>query len=388
MTGGRSGATAVRDLASRNTARRRVATAPVSEAAGGRDEVPPERPGGNGSGKPPVDVVLEALSCPVLVVDAEAGSVAYANRAARELFGAQIESLGSRLATLAQASEPPGEVDVEATTGLRTLKVRLDRIAAPSPGGTSSLLVTLEDITERKAASRLREDFLAVVSHELRTPLTTLKLYIQSAQRLLASAPDAEAPEACGERTAKLHDRLNRVDQHAERLSELVSTMLDFARMRTAQVQLAPVALDPAEVARTVLSDLRDDVARAGMAVHLEAPAQLRRGLWDRQRLSQVMSHLLLNALKYGQGRPVVLRLQERATGLRIQVEDRGIGIAPEAQTRIFDCFERASSPFNYGGLGLGLWIVRELVTAMGGRVCVVSRPGEGATFTVDLPAG
>jgi signal transduction histidine kinase len=109
-------------------------------------------------------------------------------------------------------------------------------------------------------------------------------------------------------------------------------------------------------------------------------------GQWDRLRLEQVVTNLLTNALKYGAGRPVRLALEAEGGSARLCVQDEGIGIAPEAQGRIFEKFERAVSDRHYGGLGLGLYITREIVHALGGSVSVESAPGQGARFRVTLP--
>ena len=110
------------------------------------------------------------------------------------------------------------------------------------------------------------------------------------------------------------------------------------------------------------------------------------RGYWDRLRVSQVVTNLLSNAVKYGRERPVDVRVRRGEGRAVLEVEDRGIGVAAEDQERIFGRFERAVSARHFAGLGLGLWIVRQLVEAHGGTIRVKSVPGEGATFTVALP--
>ena len=108
--------------------------------------------------------------------------------------------------------------------------------------------------------------------------------------------------------------------------------------------------------------------------------------MWDRLRLEQLVTNLLSNALKYGNGRPVAVQAAGKATGVRISVEDHGIGIGAEDIARVFRRFERAVSGKNYGGLGLGLFIVQQIVDAHGGTIRVDSRPGLGSKFVVELP--
>ena len=109
-------------------------------------------------------------------------------------------------------------------------------------------------------------------------------------------------------------------------------------------------------------------------------------GRWDRARLDDVLANLLSNAVKYGQGKPIEVSVEAGERSARLTVRDHGIGLAPEDQARVFERFERAVSGHEYGGLGLGLYIVRELVQAHGGTVRVESAPGAGAAFIVELP--
>jgi signal transduction histidine kinase len=106
---------------------------------------------------------------------------------------------------------------------------------------------------------------------------------------------------------------------------------------------------------------------------------------WDRLRLEQVLSNLISNAIKYGQGKPIAVTVARAQGSARLQVRDQGMGISPGDQARIFERFERAASSRNYGGLGLGLWITKRLVEGMGGSISLSSAPEEGSTFTVNL---
>ena len=109
-------------------------------------------------------------------------------------------------------------------------------------------------------------------------------------------------------------------------------------------------------------------------------------GRWDRIRIEQVIANLLVNAAKFGEGKPISLEVSAQGDHARLRVVDRGIGIPEEHQSRVFDRFERAVPAHHFGGLGLGLYVVRQIAEAHGGRVQVESTPGSGATFTVDLP--
>jgi signal transduction histidine kinase len=136
---------------------------------------------------------------------------------------------------------------------------------------------------------------------------------------------------------------------------------------------------------RESVERLRPEAERAGCALCVEVPGAVVGG-WDRLRLEQVLGSLLSNALKYGAGQPVEVVLSATGSHVVLRVRDEGIGIDPAVQPRIFERFVRAVSDRNYGGLGMGLWMTREVLTAMGGTIHVESAPGKGATFTVELP--
>ena len=233
---------------------------------------------------------------------------------------------------------------------------------------------------ELAQALRTRDEFISIAGHELRTPLQAIKLTIESAHRLVARGL---APEMA----PRIVERIARTEAQVERLERLVSELLDVSRIVAGRLPLSlDVGVDLAELARAVIERLADAAAAAGceLAVSLDEGVV---GVWDRSRLDQVLSNLLGNAIKYGAGKPIAVRVERAAVGARLSVADHGIGIAAEAQARIFERFERAVSERNFGGLGLGLWIARNIVESHGGTIAVDSRPGEGARFTVELPA-
>ncbi len=225
-----------------------------------------------------------------------------------------------------------------------------------------------------RAAVQLREEFLSIAGHELRTPLTSLKLQLRMLERVLS-------PE--------LHDknvrRLEVIQRQVSRLEGLVASLLDVGRLSAGRLQLEWSDVDLSALTREVLERLADVFERAGCQVIFEGETALR-GRWDAGRLDQVLVNLLTNAAKYGAGHPVYVRVERAENLARLTVRDEGIGIAPEVLPRIFGRFERGVSGRQYGGLGLGLYITRELVRGMGGEVHVQSRLGEGSTFTVELP--
>ena len=226
-------------------------------------------------------------------------------------------------------------------------------------------------------ANIVRDEFLSVASHELRTPLTSLKLEVANLLRL-ARRGDLEAD-------GRLPSRVERIDAQVARLHRLIDELLDVSRIAAGSLGLELEEVDLAEVANEVVQRFGDEAARLGSTLEARAPVRTM-GYWDRNRLDQVITNLVSNALKYGEGKPIEVTVEARGERAVLVVRDQGVGIAPTDQKRIFGRFERAASSRNYGGMGLGLSIVKQLVDAFGGSVTVDSRPGLGAEFIVQLP--
>jgi signal transduction histidine kinase len=213
-----------------------------------------------------------------------------------------------------------------------------------------------------------RDEFLTVASHELKTALTALQLTLDAlrARRLM--------PEAAAKSFSML-------DRQVKRVTQLVSNLLDLSRVQIGRMELVRERFDLAELAREVCERHSEGL---GLLLDLRTTGPVS-GWWDRSRLDQVLTNLLSNAVKFGGGGRIeisVARVEDRAC---VSVRDQGIGIAPEQLPRIFERFERAASS-SYGGLGLGLYIVRAIVEAHGGTVSADSVLGVGTTFTVELP--
>jgi signal transduction histidine kinase len=227
---------------------------------------------------------------------------------------------------------------------------------------------------EAREAIRARDEFLSVASHELNTPLATLTLQLDEIL-LRARNNERELPD----RGVVLARR------QVERLSRLVSNLLDVSRITSEQIQLRIAEVDLSAITREVLDQFAAEMARAGCATEIDASKPVM-GRWDPLRIEQVIANLLSNACKYGAGKPIRVEVGMAGPRARLSVRDHGIGIAPADRERIFERFERAASARHYGGLGLGLYITRQVVEAHGGTIWVASHAGAGSTFSVELP--
>jgi PAS domain S-box-containing protein len=229
------------------------------------------------------------------------------------------------------------------------------------------------------AAVRTRDEFISVASHELRTPLTALRMSTETVQRLAQRSSDALRERISSKITLGL--------RQLDRLEALIEQLLDVSRLAEGRLGLTVEPMDLVTLVREVAERFADQLAREETPLELELPSELK-GRWDRSRLDQVLTNLLANALKYGRRKPIAVNVASDGPRQRalVSVRDHGIGIAAEDHERIFKRYERAAPLHHFGGLGLGLWISRRMIEAMGGAILVSSRVGAGATFTVELP--
>jgi signal transduction histidine kinase len=222
-------------------------------------------------------------------------------------------------------------------------------------------------------AVRARDEFISIASHELRNPVHAIHLQIlsvlEAAERHTLTADWALA-------------RLGRTRDSVTRLDRLLDNLLDVSRITAGRLTLEPHDVDCGDVVRRVVDRSRELAGGVRIRLDLE-PAQ---GRWDPLRLDQVITNLLSNALKYGGGQPVAIRLRSDEASIVLEVEDRGIGIDEVQRARLFSRFERGLASRQQGGFGLGLWITRQIVEALGGTIAVSGAPGCGSVFSVVLP--
>jgi signal transduction histidine kinase len=228
---------------------------------------------------------------------------------------------------------------------------------------------------ERRRALSLRDSLISIASHELKTPLTSLQLQVEMLGRTLGREDGLDRSRLAAGAAA--------AERYVRRLDRLVDELLDVSRLTARRLRLDAEEVDLAEVVREVLGRLQEDDKRGWS---FAPPGDPVIGRWDRMRIDQIVTNLLSNAAKYGGGKPVQIAVERRSRRARFTVADHGQGISPDDRARIFEPFERGRSGDGIGGFGLGLWIVRELIDALGGTITLESEVGTGTTFMVELP--
>jgi len=232
---------------------------------------------------------------------------------------------------------------------------------------------------ELQQAVRMRDDFMSIVAHEVRTPLNGLILETQLRKMHLAR------DNAAAFTLDKMHAMVDRDERQIKSLIRLIEDMLDVSRIRTGKLSIRPTRFDLSTLVRDLLHNFSRQIDAAETSVTLDAEQPVI-GNWDEFRIEQVISNLLTNALRYGAKSPVTVKVYSEGGQALVDVRDQGIGISEENQARIFQQFERVSARQAVAGLGLGLFISEQIVTAHGGTITVQSRIGEGALFRVCLP--
>jgi signal transduction histidine kinase len=232
---------------------------------------------------------------------------------------------------------------------------------------------------ELQRSLRMRDEFMSLVAHELRTPLNTLFLETQMrALQLKRGTLPAFDPEQVGA-------MIKRDERQIKAMIRLIDDMLDVSRMKSGTLSIRPGKVELMALLDRVVSDLTLQASAAGCTITLQPRAPVE-GWWDEFRVEQVIVNLLTNALRYGDSKPVTVSLFAREGRAHVVVRDQGPGIAEEDIGRIFNPFERLGNQEVREGLGLGLYIARQLAESHGGMLDVASTLGQGAAFELTLP--
>jgi signal transduction histidine kinase len=248
------------------------------------------------------------------------------------------------------------------------------------PGGAvAGRIFAFRDISSDRLVEQMKSDFVSTVSHELRTPLTSIYGFAETLLRQDVLFGEAERQTFLGY-----------IASESQRLTGIVDALLNVARLDTGDLQVNIAPTDVRDVVGEVVETAREAGAN-GHRFELDLPEEPLAAHADRDKLRQVFSILLDNAIRYSpDGGTVKVGLERKQDTVEVSVADQGIGIPQADQDQIFRKFYRgadAESRSGPGGTGLGLFIARGLVTAMGGRIWVESREGEGSTFAFELPA-
>ncbi|QSQ25824.1 PAS domain-containing sensor histidine kinase [Pyxidicoccus parkwayensis] len=229
-------------------------------------------------------------------------------------------------------------------------------------------------LAQAQEAIRLRDEFLSIASHELKTPLSAIQLQLQS---LLHGG--GEGLES------RLRQKVGRALRSGGRLAELVETLLDVSRIATGRLVLSPRPFDLSRGVEEVVERFREHAELQGCDVHLQLEESVI-GEWDPLRVEQVVTNLFSNALKYAAGSRVDLAVRAEGDKAILTVSDQGPGVPETERERIFGRFERAVSMRHFGGMGLGLYVARQIVEAHGGTIAIEGVEPHGARFVVTLP--
>lgn len=325
-------------------------------------------------------------------------SVLYVNRRMGEMFGIDVQhTIGRNKRNvisndiMTQMEDPEGfaarlsylydhmtEIAVDEVIVARPTRRILDRYSAPVFKDDGALLGRIEvysDVTELRQLQHNKDEFLSLVSHELRTPVTSIKGYAQLLKRRAMQQPVSR-------QTMIAYDTIER---QTVRMQDLIDTLLNLSRLETGRLQLDPAALDLVALTKHTVSLMKITAETHQFVLYLpDAP------IWiegDERRLEQVITNLLTNAVRYSPvGTAVTVAVAGDSEGVQLSVTDEGVGIAPDAQSRIFERFFRVEDAPESNGLGIGLYITRQFVEQHGGVIEVKSKVGVGSTFTVHLP--
>jgi two-component system phosphate regulon sensor histidine kinase PhoR len=327
--------------------------------------------------------VLEAVGDGIFLLDAD-GVVRLWNRAAQLVAGLPAaDVLGRKLAEVvagweglaeripvAEGAGAPQAVTLPVEIGGRDLWLSFVAVR-----GVDGVVYAFRDVTDEQRLEEEKSDFVATISHELRTPMAAV---YGAAETLLRRE---------GELTAEQKRQLvEMIATQAARLSQITEEVLLTNQLDRGELSVERQPVDVADVVRRTIEAMESQLSES-VVLDVEIPSEAAAATGDADRIQQVMVNLLDNAIKYG-GPPVRVSVESANGDVRISVSDSGPGIMQGDRERIFEKFYRADPQHTRapGGTGLGLYISRELVRRMGGRLGVTSEPGNGATFVVELP--
>jgi PAS domain S-box-containing protein len=331
--------------------------------------------------------ILANIADGIVAVDRD-GKVVLWNAAAEDITGVpQEEAVGRTTVQVLQRqlesedeSAQPGQRLVAIQSGGEEVWLSLSEAVMRDPlGSVSGRIFAFRDISADRMVEQVKSDFVAAVSHELRTPLTSIYGFAETLLR-------EDVPFGDEERRIFLRY----IASESERLTEIVDQLLNVARLDAGDLQVELGRIDVASVVSEIVGTVDESGAMNGHKVEVDLPQEPLAAQADPEKVRQVFNILVENALRYSPaGGKVIVGARRNADRVEVRVVDEGMGIPAAERERIFRKFYRAESAARDGaaGTGLGLFIAKELVTAMGGRIWVDSTEGEGSSFAFELPA-
>jgi PAS domain S-box-containing protein len=341
----------------------------------------------------PYRVLVESMNEGAISLSKE-GTILYCNSSFARMVGVSLDQVMGHDVSEFVPSEDRDALKKLIKQGLRE-PIRAEMTLLPGSGaclptqfslnpvdleGKPSIGVIVTDLSERKrqeqaeAAVRMRDEFLAIASHELRTPLSTLVLRLGLLERHAVSG-DLNQVQAS----------VNRAKDQTERMRRLVDRLLDVSQLAEGRLKLELAHGDFGEVVKEAVERFSEAASNAKCDVRLNAPSGISTRI-DRFRLDEAIGNVISNALKYGAGKPVSVDLKAKDDKATLVVQDRGIGIPAEDLSRVFGRFERTAVSRNYGGLGLGLYIAKQVIEQHDGSIRAENRAGGGTRIVIELP--
>lgn len=348
-------------------------------------------------GRERVQAIVDQLPEGLIVLEGTDARVALANAAARELWPAVLE-LGRPLPSPPVAyGRQRGEEAIDevlravlqhrrAIAGVRTSvftaavgqrRLLLNATPLAQPEGATAAVLVFQDITSLVESQEVKEEFLSIATHELRAPLTVIRGYVQALLHDSAADPDSELARS-----------LRSIERQGNRMFGLISELLDASRIEIGGLTVKPEPTLVIGFLRRLFHEAQLAHPTHAITFTWERGMEQMAALWDLARVEQVVANLTQNAVKYSPDGSEV-RGSARATEgfVEVSIHDQGPGIPPPAQRLVFErYYQVAEEGDRRSGLGLGLYISREIIRAHGGRMWVVSEPGQGSTFHFTLP--
>ncbi len=317
----------------------------------------------------------------ILIIDHK-GIIRFVNNAAELLFGRKKEELLGETFGFADVKDETTEIEVIRKKGeivtaeMCTVEIEWE--------GETVYLASLRNITERKKEEeklkemiKMKSEFTSTVSHELRTPLTIIKEGIALVLDGLAGDINEEQKELLG--IAK---------KNVDRLARLINDVLDFQKLDSGKMKFNLEANDINQIVKDVYETMASSAKNVGLELLLELDSSLPRCSFDSDKITQVLTNLVTNALKFTEKGTITIKTTKTEDEVQVSVSDTGYGIRKEDTPKLFNRFEQLGNGGDRktGGTGLGLAISKEIIERHGGKICVESNPGKGSKFTFTLP--